>query len=268
MNTTVSTLFDNYTPVGDILVLAICLTFVVLIDAAYVNRTKAFQIYRIMLALLALAAVTDLCFYVAALQPKVPSHALLYILRVTFHAALFGNLFLYVFYIAEIMHLSRAEQRKYVIVGALGYAAMGLYEALGIVLRYGFYIDEDMGIHTGFPVFPFTYIFFVGLILYMAVSAVGFEDSIRYHHQRGQELLIISLFLPELEGSGRKYPEGLTKTIRYFATCFFNGAVMFQTSGGRMILVMETSKNPNHEDTVRAILEKFHEAHEKVPHGA
>jgi len=96
-----------------------------------------------------------------------------------------------------------------------------------------------------------------------AVNISGFEDFIKYHRKNVKELLLMSLFLPEYDENGRKYPAELQWTIRQFSSRFFRGAVLFQVTSGRMILAAETAKNPDFEETIRNALGKFDKEHEK-----
>ena len=43
--------FDDYSPVGDILVVAVCAVMVILVAASYVNKTKAFRMFLAMIIL-------------------------------------------------------------------------------------------------------------------------------------------------------------------------------------------------------------------------
>ncbi len=327
MDGTVIAYYENYIPVGDILVLSICLTFVILIHAAYVNRTTGFLIFRHLVTSLAIAAALNLIFHIGMnALGSISSHPL-YLLRISYHAALYAHFFLYILYIGTIMHLEKAERRIYVRIGGVGFIALLAFEFFGFVFRYGFYIDETLTAHRGFPFFSVGYVFYLGVVLFMAVrfreriytrillgvlqtvgmsfllivtqdmfnqksftaasflfpmlalmylvhanpydleigavNAAGFEDRVRVSLKYGRELLMMSILLPEYETSGRRFSEDIHKTIRHFASTYFKDAVLFQVSSGRMILTMETRRNPDYEEKVRESLEQFRLEHDK-----
>ena len=53
--------FDNYTPAGDVAVVAICLVMVILLLTSYVSRTRSFRIFANILVSLVIAALSTSC---------------------------------------------------------------------------------------------------------------------------------------------------------------------------------------------------------------
>lgn len=51
---------ENYLQTGDILVVAMCILFVILIRTSYVSKTRSFGIFRAMLAVLTVAAYSNI----------------------------------------------------------------------------------------------------------------------------------------------------------------------------------------------------------------
>ena len=313
--------FENYTPVGDILVLATCLVFIILIHTAYISRTKNFQIFRQILALLVTAAVAGLVFYLSMNNLDRVPVIVPYVARGIQHLALFGNLALYVMYMKEPLHLSERADKILQAVTLSGLLVLCVYEILGSILRFGFYIDENNQAHSGQNIFALLYMFFVVLLLYVilryrsrvykqvvrgilactaisivvmavqgahhqnsfttasflfpayailylihsnpydieigAVNLGAFEDQISYAYRRGQKLLLMSLMLHDFEGSSKRYPKAIQDTIRHFSSSFFKGAVLFQISGGHMILTADLARNPDHEEMVQRMLDNF-----------
>ena len=60
----VTTIYENYTAVGDILVMATVIVFVILLKSAYVNRGREIRLFKGVLVLLFAAAATDIFFYI------------------------------------------------------------------------------------------------------------------------------------------------------------------------------------------------------------
>ena len=167
MVTGITAFYDNYTPVGDVLVMAMCLIFVILIRTTYINRTRNFAYLKMMIVLVFVAAVSDI-FYHDSLNHigNIPV-ILHYIPRAVFHLALFGNLVLYVMYMREPLHLDKRSDIRYHVISASVFILIFAYEIIGTATHTGFYIDNDNVVHTGFPVFTVGYVFYVGMVAYI-----------------------------------------------------------------------------------------------------
>ena len=50
--------FDDYSPIGDILVIAVCVVMIILVAASYVNNTRAFRMFLSILKPVPFAVVT------------------------------------------------------------------------------------------------------------------------------------------------------------------------------------------------------------------
>ena len=167
--------YGNYTPVGDIIVLATVVVFTILIHSAYPNRSREFYIFRGILALLFVAASANILYHM--FMYPVGSHPawLVYVFRVVHHFCLFFELFLYVLYMRDPLHLNERIDIRYTIVSLIGLGIMFAHDILGTILKVGFYIDENNVVHQGINVFPFFYVFFVSLLVSMMVK---YKDKI------------------------------------------------------------------------------------------
>jgi len=167
MGTEAVTYYGNYTPVGDVLVLAVCLTFAILIRAAYVNRTKSFTIFRRMLIFLVCAAVANMLHHIFLNQIGTIPIATVYLMRVVYHACLFAHMMLYILYMTEILHLDRSESRLYIHAGWTGYIFMVGFEITGIVVGFGYRIENAEEIYGGFNVFALGYVVYLAFLFIM-----------------------------------------------------------------------------------------------------
>ncbi|MCR5399269.1 MAG: EAL domain-containing protein [Lachnospiraceae bacterium] len=172
MNTEFVAYYNNYTPVGDVLTLAICMVFVILIKTTYINRTKNFYYLKAMIILLFTAGLSDLLYNVSMNHIGEIPPVLHYIPRAMVHLTIFANLMLYVLYMKEPMNLEERSNKRYFITALIGYVAVAAFEIIGPIAHIGFYIDKDLNIHKGFPIFPVGYVFYVGMVLFL---------FIRYH---------------------------------------------------------------------------------------
>ena len=96
-----------------------------------------------------------------------------------------------------------------------------------------------------------------------AVNLSAFEDMITYAHNKKQKRILMCLLMPEFEGTGKRYPREIQETIRQFTQVYFNEAVLFQVSNGRMILVIDVAKNPHYEESMHLILDQFMVEHQR-----
>lgn len=87
----------------------------------------------------------------------------------------------------------------------------------------------------------------------------AFDERLRHSIMRGDSVIMMSLYMREFDEPGRKYPKEMRDTIRDAATNYLKEAVLFQISGGRMILMAEMMHNPDYEHKVKRLLELFEE---------
>ena len=98
---------NNYTPVGDLTVVAVCLVMLALIAFSYIRKTAAFRTFLFIIPCLILSALLDVAYN--QLAWKLGAVPAVYILRCLFHAALFTVFFLFTLYITEVTHMVRRQ---------------------------------------------------------------------------------------------------------------------------------------------------------------
>ena len=167
METEIIRYYENYTPVADITVIATCLVFVILIYNAYINKNKSFLYLRFIIGSLAISAIFDLLYHIAMNYVGGINNLLIYLPRAAYHIGLFTVMWLYVLYTKEVMGLDKKAGRPYFYAAAVAWIAIVGYETIGTYLHFGFYIDENLNVHRGFPIFPVGYIYYVVLIAVM-----------------------------------------------------------------------------------------------------
>ncbi len=161
------TYYDNYTPVGDILALGACIVFMILIYHAYINRTKSFFYLKAVIIVIVASAIFDILYHMSiGYLGQIPVF-FIYLPRGLYHFALYSVLWLFVLYTKTLIGLDRETTRPYFIFSAIGFIFVGAYEILGTVLKFGYYMDENYQVHSGFPVYPFAYVYFIIVIFTM-----------------------------------------------------------------------------------------------------
>ena len=167
MGTEIIRYYENYTPVADITVIATCIVFVILIYNAYINKNKSFLYLRFIIGSLAISAAFNLLYHIAMNYLGGINNLLIYMPRAAYHIGLFTVMWLYVLYAKEVMGFDKRAGRPYFYAAAVAWIAIFAYETFGTYLRLGFYIDDNLNIHRGFPIFPIGYIYYVVLISVM-----------------------------------------------------------------------------------------------------
>ncbi|MBR6228640.1 MAG: EAL domain-containing protein [Eubacterium sp.] len=165
--------YENYTPVGDLTVMACCIVFMILMHVAYNIKNKNYRLLMAMIGMLTMASLTSVGYHMMLNARTSLPTGLIYAFRSLFHLGLFMNMFLLLIYVMEPLQLDLRAGRRYVIAGVAGLVVMGLYENLGYVFKYGFYIDEFGMIHDGFNWFAIGYLYFVGLIVWLLLYYRG-----------------------------------------------------------------------------------------------
>ncbi len=315
--------FDNYSPVGDLAVVAICVVLLVLMRVAYIVKTKYYQIFRLIVILLTFSALANVAFHHLTLHGSLTHPFLIYLFRFAYNIIMYAVLNLYILYSIVLLSLTPKKDMKPLLVAAVGTVVLGFVDLFATIFKFGFYIDKGVIHDEGDYLFSVIYIYLVSIIVYNlfkfrnmiykrviagvsisvgisfimmtimqicrqnsyvtvtflfptisifylihanpydlsigAVNRSGFEDMIKTYHEKGRHLIMMSLFIPEYSGEGKKYPESLRVLIRDFSGNSFNGAVLFQVENGHMILSAPLSSNPNYEQIINRLLNKFNE---------
>ena len=100
---------DNYTPVGDLSVIAICLVMLALIAFSYNRKTISFRVFMTIVPSLMLSAALSVTYnFLASRLGAVP---IVYILRCVFHAVLFMLFFEFALYIAALTRIELGKTK-------------------------------------------------------------------------------------------------------------------------------------------------------------
>ena len=157
--------FDNYTPVGDILVMAISLVIFVLLSASYVNRTKVFGVYLSIVVFTFFAALTNMAYHNIFPFIKDGNYSVIYGLRMVYHATLFAILLLYVIYVTEVMRLESDKKRLTVSVGFGLFFVVIIADVVSSLMGDGFRVNESGVAINGKNIFTYGYLSFIILII-------------------------------------------------------------------------------------------------------
>ena len=321
MNEPSSYYFGEYSPVGDILVMVLCVVFLVVMHNSYITKTDAYSLFKKIIYLLFVTAGFSAVFHESLMRLETVPKWFVYTALALYHISYYGMFILYLFYMRFPLRLDKRATRHLIIPATVICGLGMLYEVLNPLTKWGFQITKDNDVLEGINPFPFVYILgslavsyllimyrrqiyrqiiisvitscgvsflllFMQLlfyrtsytvasflfptftVLYMihsnpydlelgAVDSQAFEQLIKYAHDKDREMVLMSLFLPEMDAEGKQYPEEFKEKIRDFVSEFFRGATLFQVTNGRMVLAAEVAKNPSYEQVINRMLNQF-----------
>lgn len=158
-------LFSKYTPVGDLVVVAVCLVMLILLLYSYNRRTRSFKVFLSVVAVLIVSALTDVAFNAMASSGRAEYVNAVRALCCVYHASLFLVFFLFVVYICEVTELNGSRtQRDLAIAGAIFLIVVGV-DVIDTLRGVGVAVKGGSIMYRGRGVFFYGYIAYVVLIL-------------------------------------------------------------------------------------------------------
>ncbi len=171
----ISTFYENYTPVGDILVIATAVVLLILLKTAYTNKNKERYIFKGIIALLTVAAIVNVDFNILLAAPTKVTIPLIYTLKWLYQFCLFFVLYLFLIYMNDPLHQGQVLSPKLIWIGRIILIGVTVIDIAGTIFKFGFYVDEDMTIHKGLNSFLLAYPVFIILLMYLVF---GFKNRI------------------------------------------------------------------------------------------
>ncbi len=161
--------FENYTPVGDIIVAATCFVIFILLWTSYVNKTKSFGVFLNIVIYLMLAAFSDIIYHFHFMHITDGNYTSIYIIRIVYHAFLFSNLLLYVVYLVTIQRLEKDKKIPIMVVSVIVYLTVITVDIVTAVNGTGFRLDKTGNTVSGVNVFLYGYLAFLVIIVYILI---------------------------------------------------------------------------------------------------
>ena len=159
---------DNYTFVGDLSTVAICLVIYGLILFSYIRKTRSYRIFMFILPTLLCSAMVNVTTHsLLAFQGPTVLVRLLYCL---FHAGLLTVFFFFTLYITEVTHLEPQKVKAAIVVSTIAWTVLVLLDVI-----HSLYNPEREGIARSFAedsrlIFTIGYLFFAGMDVLMMIS--------------------------------------------------------------------------------------------------
>ena len=85
----------------------------------------------------------------------------------------------------------------------------------------------------------------------------GLNNLIRYSDEKGKNFLFLSLYIRELDESGKTMSDELRTLIRHAAESYYRRSTLFQVSNGHVLLIVPKDRNRDYEERTEKILDRF-----------
>ena len=279
--------FDNYTPVGDIVVIASLAVIIILVATSYLKKTKGYWLFLNNICFLVLASVANIFHHEWYTRASDGIYTGVYVVRVVYHALLFANLLIYIIYLTELLHLEYFRKRPITINAVIGYVIVLAVDIFVNFSGRGFKINDDGTYVSGTNIFLIGYLYMMSIVLFMllvykdklykqvsrgflgtalvsigilylqgkhgqnsfttvafmfpifamryyvhsnpynielgTISAKALEGMVSYVQKKGDQLVLLSLYLPDVETEGKELPIDLQEAIRKYSGEYFKG---------------------------------------------
>ena len=160
----------SYTPVGDIIVLALCIVMGILIKQTHIGKEKtSFSIIMHILVFGFVGASANIFFQTYLLKDKLML-PFLYCVRLVHHVLFMFIMIFYIKYIKGSLWLPIGNKKKNRIIIFSSVAFFVLFDIAASYLKFGFRITSDHKYNTGFDVFEVLYMIFMINIVYMLIK--------------------------------------------------------------------------------------------------
>ena len=166
----------DYSRMGDVATIAVCIVVFILLGSSYVVRERSFRIFAAIIGFIVLAAIANVGFN-ELIKPErnlVIGNpwviGILYLLRVLYHTFLFCIFFNYALYAIVVSKMEKKRARRTAIAGTVLFAIFVGVDVALTINGVGFQINPETGEATkNFDVFMIGYYVFVAFLAVLLV---------------------------------------------------------------------------------------------------
>ena len=160
----------NYTPVGDIIVLALCLVMGILIRQTHIGKEKtSFYIIMHILSFAFISSSANIFFQVQ-MQKEDLNIPYKYVTRLVHHVLFVLIMVFYIKYIQGSLWLPTKGKKKVRILIAVTLIVTVVFDILASYFRFGFYINKNRDFNVGLDIFEVMYLMFMINIVYLLIK--------------------------------------------------------------------------------------------------
>ena len=161
--------YGNYNVIGDMLAIATCIVFFVLMHNSYIVRTDAYSLFRKIIFTIFLAGAFSLVFHYSLDHVATMPRFVIYGSLILYHVLLYLALVMYLRYLHMQMRLGPEITRWIMIPANILFGLSSLYECIAPYFGWGLRIGENNVLSYGFNIFPIVYCVNCATILYLLV---------------------------------------------------------------------------------------------------
>lgn len=161
----------NYSPIGDLVVVSVCVVMLILMLFSYVRRTRAFKIFLGIVGLVILSALADVTFNQLVNAGGAQLLGAVQATRCVYHGLLYLIFVLFNVYIAVVTRLPGKKQRQVTLVALGIFAAVLALDVLDTLRHVNVSADGGYTLEGG-GVFSVGYVAFVAMALVL-LAMVG-----------------------------------------------------------------------------------------------
>ena len=149
--------FTEYSPVGDIVVMAVCLVMMVLVFFSYFSKTRSSRLFLNIVGLLFLAACADVSFYTLAVKSEY--QVLANWLRLVFHILILLIFLYFIAYICDVSHFTKDRPFRW--FANFVFATVLLWDTIVTLQGPTFVVDETGISFIRRGIFIYAYLAFI-----------------------------------------------------------------------------------------------------------
>ena len=283
----------NYTPVGDVSVLALCILCFLLLVQNYIHRSKSFRLMLFMLCNTCIAAITQL---ISTVNLELPGNLPVYVFRLVHYIVLILNLYLYLHYLQGPFFLRKERVKAASVFGLVLQAVVVVVDVIGTmtlfytIFRYRSRIIRQVYIGLlSSNILSLVILIVQGLfgqnsytsvanfllvlsIVYMfhsnsfdvntgAVAGSYFYEEMDDNLEKGKTMIIMSYNIPNFSKILNQSKD-LRKEFNHFFQQNLTGGILYHLND-RLVLVFEKKYNLTQDRIIEQLIEDFKESHRK-----
>lgn len=161
--------YQNYSPVGDICAMAICIIFALLLHSTYTIKQKNLTLFNMGNILVLISAATNIIYHTTLDEMTAETVVWVYFFRDVSYISLILTYAVICIYVRNLIDMKGLEKKITTTAIWAGFSIFALLEIAGPVTKFGFYIDEQLQIHQNYyyDIFRFSYIFYGIIVMAM-----------------------------------------------------------------------------------------------------
>lgn len=160
----------GYMPVGDIIVIALCMTMAVLLWHTQINRNTKFRSIMLILITTWFATSSNIIYEMLMYSENVRP-ALIYIMRTVHHVTLTFIPCMYIQYLRSPLWIPDDTKKQYGLMFGVAISVVTIFDVMGMIFKFNFYIDSENVIHRHFNPYNILYILLMSSIFYMIIKS-------------------------------------------------------------------------------------------------